>query len=185
MTDFDPAALERAVTDDSIDTELDERDVRALTQYLTVLDDVDLARDAEDLYAVVSESGKQYLVDAREGSCTCPDATHRDPDGGCKHVRRVAFVTGEREIPAWVDRDDLDDQFGAHVDAEPRQAATDGGEIVVAGDEGEVLEEADDVDERPADCDCVDWNSDVGLPCFECYYAGFETPNPDLEGDDA
>jgi hypothetical protein len=92
---------------------LDNRDVRALTQYLTVLDDVGRARDAEDLYVVVSESGNEYLVDARAGTCECPD--HRYRERQCKHLRRVAFATGEREIPAWVDRGAIDDQLGLHV----------------------------------------------------------------------
>jgi hypothetical protein len=93
--------------------DLDAVDVRALTQYLTVLDDVGRARDAEDLYVVVSESGNEYLVDARAGTCECPD--HRYRERRCKHLRRVAFATSEREIPACVDRENIDDQMGLHV----------------------------------------------------------------------
>ena len=93
--------------------DLDAIDVRALTQYLTVLDDVGRARDAEDLYVVVSESGNQYLVDIRAGTCGCPD--HRYRDRRCKHLRRVAFATGDREIPEWVDRTNVDDHLGLHV----------------------------------------------------------------------
>ena len=106
------AATERSGEGGSVET-LDSRDVRALTQYLTVLDDVGRARDAEDLYLVVSESGNEYLVDARAGTCECPD--HRYRECRCKHLRRVAFATGEREIPAWVDREAVDDQLGLHV----------------------------------------------------------------------
>ena len=109
---------------------IDPRDVRALTQYLTVLDDVGRARDASELYVVVSESGSEYLVDTRgEGACECADHRHRG--ARCKHQRRVAFATGERPIPSWVDTEAVDEQLGAHVeapvDAGERQVATDGG----------------------------------------------------------
>jgi len=107
-----------AVTD-SADSEdvLDEVGARALTQYLTVMDDVGRVRDAPGLYLVVSESGSEYLVDARDAACECPDSQYRDRR--CKHLRRVAFATGREAIPAWVDRDDVDDQLGQHVDGDP------------------------------------------------------------------
>jgi len=162
MTDYDSAALERAATDESID--LDDRDVRALTEYLTVLEDVGRARGGEDLYLVVSQSGSEYLVDTRLDACECADAEYRDPDSGCKHARRVAFATGAREIPAGVDRDALDDQLGLHVSGEPRQAATDGGEIIVAGDEGEILDETGDQDDECEECAALS----NGV-CAECY----------------
>jgi hypothetical protein len=105
---------------------IDTRDARALTQYLTVLDDVGRVRHAPELYLVVSESGSEYLVDTRgEGACECADHRHRG--ARCKHLRRVAFATGEREIPPWVDTDALDEQLAEHVDATPQLAATDGG----------------------------------------------------------
>ncbi|MFC6723512.1 hypothetical protein ACFQE1_03725, partial [Halobium palmae] len=91
---------------------IDERDVRALTECPSVLADVGRTKDADDLYVVVSESGKEYLVDAREGACECADAEYRDPVGGCKHVRRVAFATGARDVPAWIDTDAIDTHLG-------------------------------------------------------------------------
>ncbi len=38
--------------------------------------------------------------------------------------------------------------------------------------------------ERPADCSCDVLFVDDGrqLPCFPCFSAGFETPNPDVTG---
>ena len=118
-----------AVTDSADDEDvLDEVGARALTQYLTVLDDIGRVRDAPDLYLVVSESGSEYLVDARDDSCECPDSRYRDRPGGCKHLRRVAFATGRESIPAWVNRDDVDDQLGQHVDAEPVFEAADEGD---------------------------------------------------------
>jgi hypothetical protein len=117
-----------AVTD-SADGEdvLDEVDARALTQYLTVMDDVGRVRDAPGLFLVVSESGSEYLVDARDAACECPDSQYRDRSGGCKHIRRVLFATGREAIPAWVDRDDVDDQLGQHVDGDPVFEETHGG----------------------------------------------------------
>ena len=75
-------------------TDLEPRDVRALTEVLTVLPDQPEVAGADELYLVVSESGSEYTVDARDESCTCPDAVHRDAT--CKHQRRIAFATGER-----------------------------------------------------------------------------------------
>jgi hypothetical protein len=106
-------------------TDLDERDVRALEQYLTVLPDTGRARGAADLYLVVSQSGKEYLVDTREGRCTCPDHEHRGVR--CKHQHRVAFATGARPVPDGAD--DVDPQLGEHVDGSPRAVATDGGRL--------------------------------------------------------
>lgn len=91
---------------------LDERDVRALTEYLTVLDDLGRACGADGLYLVVSQSGGEYLVDARGGACECPDHEHRG--ARCKHLRRVAFATGARPVPDGVDG--ADPQLGLHVD---------------------------------------------------------------------
>jgi hypothetical protein len=104
-------------------TELDERDVRALEQYLTVLDDTGRANAADSLYLVVSQSGAEYLVDTRAGRCECPDHEYRNIR--CKHLRRVAFATGEESIPDGVEG--VDPQLGEHVDGEPQAVATDGG----------------------------------------------------------
>jgi hypothetical protein len=164
------AGDESTGTDDGT-AALEPREARALTEYMTVLDDVDEARDAPGLYRVVGQHGSTYTVDARSGACTCPDATHRlAPDERCKHAARVAFATGERAIPAWVDRDDVDPDLGAHVDG-PRFAATDGGQVTLgeAGDETA----ADDTDEAAADaeeCDCDELPDD--WPCARCYVAG-------------
>lgn len=128
-TDFNDAAAQT----------LDERDARALTEKMTVLDD-----DAPGFYSVTTESGSEYTVDARGGSCTCPDARHRDVR--CKHIRRVRFAVGRRTVPDWVDTDVVDPQLGTHVHA----VATDGGR---------------------EECEaCADLDDD--LPCFEHYDGG-------------
>lgn len=91
-----------------------ELDYRALTEYLTVLNDGDArARGARGLYTVTSESGSQYLVDTGLPACECPDFQYRGRI--CKHIRRVMFATGRREIPAWIEDRDVDDQLGTHV----------------------------------------------------------------------
>jgi hypothetical protein len=148
------------------------RTERALEQYLTVLPDIGRARGAADLYLVVSQSGSEYLVDLRDGVCECPDHEHRGVR--CKHLRRAAFATGEEPIPGDVlAAVDPDDQLGTHVAGGPQIAASDGG-IVNAGDDAEIIEERDDA--RPDGCDCLPTFED--LPCFACYQAGFEKPNP-------
>lgn len=102
-------------------TDLDERAVRALTSAMTALEDVGRARGAEDLFLVVSDSGREYLVDAREQRCECDDHFYRGVE--CAHLHRVAFATGERVVPAWVDRDAVDDHLGRHVTGGPVFAA--------------------------------------------------------------
>jgi len=122
MASADNAAT--ATVEPTENTRLDDREVRALTEVMTALDSVGDVRGADEMYYVVSHSGKQYTVDARSGACTCPDAEYNlGPDEPCKHAERVAFATGEKEIPAWVDPDDIDDQFGQHVDGHPRFGA--------------------------------------------------------------
>jgi predicted nucleic acid-binding Zn finger protein len=137
---------------------LDDRDVRALTERMTVMPDVGDARGADDLYTVVSHSGSQYLVDARHGRCSCPDAEYNLPtDDGrerCKHVARAEYVTGERPVPSWVDASAIDECIGVGVDT-PAVAA-DGGEC--------------------DDCAALDGD----WPCANCYVRG-EKEIPDDE----
>ncbi|MBP1986046.1 SWIM zinc finger family protein [Halolamina salifodinae] len=173
MQTNDTAALERAVTDGS--TDLQKRDVRALTEYMTVLP------LGGDVYSVTSQSGSEYRVDALEARCTCPDKQHNLEDGElCKHERRVRFATGEWAIPGWANTEAVDSQLGEHVSGTPQVAATDGGTV-------EVLQPDDDSDkarQRPDDCDCGDWNDGAELPCWPCYRDGFEAPNPEVKADE-
>ena len=87
---------------------LDERDVRALTEYMAVLPE----GDGTEMFTVVGQNGGTYTVDARRGRCSCPDNEHRG--ARCKHLRRVALATGARPVPDGVDGVDL--QLGLHVD---------------------------------------------------------------------
>jgi len=134
--------------------DLEQRDVRALTEYMTVLP------VGGDVYSVTTQSGSEYRVDAREGRCTCPDKQYNLEDGElCKHERRVRFATGQWAIPAWVDADGVDAQLGQHVEGTPKVAATDGGVTLAEFTTG-------DTDEDGCWCD------DHSFPCFDCYNAG-------------
>jgi len=101
---------------------LEPRDARALTTPMTVMDDVGMVRDAEGMFEVTTDSGREHIVDLAAPSgarCLCSDHKYRNVE--CKHIRRCQFEIGAREIPAWVDPDDVDDQLGAHVTVgEPR-----------------------------------------------------------------
>lgn len=92
---------------------------KALTECMTVMDSVGIVRDASEMYEVTTEH--EYIVDleAPTGArCLCDD--HKYRKRSCKHIRRVQFEIGAREIPAWVDPDDVDDGLGEFVDGEPR-----------------------------------------------------------------
>jgi len=52
-------------------------------------------------------------------------------------------------------------------------------EILVAGDDAEIVDGEDRDDGRPDDCDCLPTFED--LPCFACYQAGFTTPTPSVD----
>jgi len=90
------AAIETETAD------LADRDVRALTEYLFV------EEFADGLYRVYSEDGTFQVVEPDLGACECADMEYRDPEGGCKHLRRVRFETGARRVPAWADRSEMD-----------------------------------------------------------------------------
>jgi hypothetical protein len=102
---------------------------------------------------------------------------HLPTDDGretCKHAARVAFATGQRSIPTWVDRDAVDPVLGEHTSG-ACVAATDGG----VAETTDTPDASNDGDERPSDCDCGDWNDGLELPCWPCYRDGSETPAVD------
>ena len=114
--------------------EVDKRTERALTEPLSAVsvDGAPLEGD-ETIVSVVSHSGESYDVDVTgEGRCSCPDARHREPEGGCKHVRRARVALGRETVDAGTLRAvDVDDTLGASAPG-PRVATSDGG--VVGGD---------------------------------------------------
>jgi len=134
-----------------------------------------LSRDG-GIFSVTTESGSEYRVDAVEGRCTCPDAQYNlNDDESCKHVRRVAFATGERPIPSWVNTEAVDSQLGHHVEGGPVVVASDGGTTVEGADATASVDGDQANSDRPEDCACVNWNSNTDLPCWPCYRDGFDT----------
>jgi hypothetical protein len=96
--------------------ELDDRDIRALIETMTVLDErAPAPADADGLYHVTTASGSSYVVEPALGACDCPDAEQRAPAGGCKHVRRVRFEVGTRPLPETLNEAAIDDQFRQFV----------------------------------------------------------------------
>ncbi|PSP55379.1 hypothetical protein BRC82_05390 [Halobacteriales archaeon QS_1_67_19] len=173
MTQFDSATLEGVVMDGC--TDLEQRDIRALTEKMTVLP------EGGGVYSVTTESGSEYLIDSREGRCTCPDFEYNG--ARCKHIRRVEYATGEQTVPDWADSDAIDSLLGEHAEASPKVAATDGGDVIVADDDGMILDSDDTNEEngRPDDCQC--WDPDSELPCFPCWREGFRESNPKATDD--
>ena len=115
---------------------IESRTKRALEECMTVLPDHGRASGASGLFIVVGENGNgEYLVDTRTQSCECKDARYRDPDGGCKHLRRVRIATGEIPVPAnALGEITIDSTFGAQLDTSAKFATADGG--LIDGDTG-------------------------------------------------
>jgi hypothetical protein len=118
-------AMSEYIPGDNNPHDLPKRAVRALTEKMTVLPDTGRVKNADDLYLIVSGSGSEYLVDAREGRCDCPDAQHNlDADDRCKHERRVEYATGQRPIQTWVNVNAIDPQLGMHTEETTAHDAT-------------------------------------------------------------
>jgi len=142
--------------------QLEKRDIRALTEPMTTMTNVDGIEPPE--YEVTSSSGSCYVVDIDAETCTCPDHEYRN--ARCKHIRRCEFATGRRAIPGYAAQSDsIDDQLGAHIDETPRVAMTDGG-VVALGDDG--------TDDRDLEAERVDGGVLVWEPTeFGRELAGF------------
>ena len=56
-------------------------------------------RRAGGMYDVHSGSGNTYRVDIAAEECSCPDWTEREPEGGCKHLRRVRLEVQAGRVP--------------------------------------------------------------------------------------
>jgi len=111
--------------DTATSPQFDERAAKALTESLSVLDSRTFNQLRNEEFLVVSPTGT-YTVGAIAETCTCPDALHRAPEQGCKHLQRVAFARGERPIPGWVDVEAIDSGLGQHLSASPLIATADG-----------------------------------------------------------
>ena len=94
--------------------ELDARTVKALTEpMLVVKDHPDVWDDHE---VTVYNEDRQYLVNIAIGYCDCPDNHYRQAE--CKHLRRAKFAlgVGSYDVPAWVDRDAIDEPLCKRLD---------------------------------------------------------------------
>jgi hypothetical protein len=111
-------SADAGVAGDAVPVDLtDDRDVRALTECMAAYE------QAPGVYGVLNADGEKYIVDASTGVCTCPDAGYNlGPDECCKHARRVAFRTGDREVPAWIDVNGVGDLLADHLDLDGQEA---------------------------------------------------------------
>lgn len=168
-----------ATEEESID--LEQRDVRALTECMSVLEPFADASPSE--YLIVSESGSEYHVDVLVGTCDCPDHEHRGAH--CKHLRAAEFASGRREIPEWVDHSAIENTLGEHIDASPvfasevepapdvtgeapQRAVTDGG-AVVSDSEPQGSDGQDGCPHGHPRCDGADADDERPELCPECW----------------
>jgi hypothetical protein len=79
------------------------------------------------IYDVHSESGHTYRVDIGAETCSCPDWQEREPEGGCKHLRRVRLDVRAGRVPT------PDGRL-------PKVTSTDGGSPRAAPDGGQAVE---------------------------------------------
>lgn len=145
---------------------IDTRLYRAATEYMTVIDDSINPSLEDGEFEVVSESGSSYTVRPASKECDCPDKEwNLDDDDLCKHCYRVMLADGMMPVPMEIPRDEIDPRLGEHVGGAYVTASA------VATDGGEVLEEIDEGDGRPSECECEPWMDDLRdpLPCWLPY----------------
>ena len=80
------------MSSESIQPDVEPRTVRAVTEHMTVIE------EAPAMFSVTTQSGSEYMVDLREGVCSCPDYRNREPEGGCKHLRRTRLRVGQVDV---------------------------------------------------------------------------------------
>jgi len=126
-------------------TDADDRAFRALT------DVIEVEEQAPGLMRVVTWSD-EYMVDARDAGCNCPDKQYRDDVHDCKHDFAAIMAAN----------DDVPTPYNPETPVDYVPVATDGGD-------------------RPDDCECKRFphTDDDDLACWNCYDAGFKTVNPD------
>lgn len=110
--------------------QLDDRDVRALTEHMDIYrDDPDTSTEEVAVY----NKGTRHIVNPRARFCDCEDQHYRQPEGGCKHLRRLDFEDGRRDVPSWVQADALDDELADSIGRskwhDTSRAVADGGTV--------------------------------------------------------
>lgn len=125
---------------------MSDRAIRALEDVVAV------EQRAPGMVRVVTWSD-QYVVDARDGGCTCPDKEYNlEWEGRCKHEWAAVLATTELPSPT--------EPVAMLTPDEPPRLVADGGE-------------------RPDDCHCQgDKNA-----CFPCYREGFDLDDPAPEAE--
>lgn len=96
----------------------ERRSVRSAAERMLVLPDTDEDNVATGLYDVLSTSGNVYRTDPEAGAGECPDQQHREPEGGCKHLRRVKMMLARTPLPERGESaDDYDGWLEQEIDA--------------------------------------------------------------------
>jgi hypothetical protein len=149
---------------------IDKRTKRACEGCMVVVPEGD-ASGLSDVYSATDGKNEIYTVDLRAETCGCADYKHRQPAGGCKHIRRVKLGLGIMPLPAdpSIDVDGAlehdREKYGVDVDPEPleptahtpdssgQEAVADGGQLIEAPDDGVILDEEDDEEEKEQDTD--------------------------------
>jgi hypothetical protein len=92
-------------TDETV-SDLHKLDVKALTTKMTVYP------EAPGVWLV--QHNNEHHVSRVDGEfhCDCKGYQHGHE---CYHVRRLMFELGVRDVPAWANKDAIDEQFRAHV----------------------------------------------------------------------
>lgn len=80
------------MSSESVQPDVEPRTIRAATEHMTVIE------EAPAMFSVTTQSGSEYTVDLREGVCSCPDYRNREPEDGCKHLRRTRIEMGQVDV---------------------------------------------------------------------------------------
>lgn len=89
--------MDRRQPFEPIPNRIEEREPRTQRAYREPMQ-VSLAR-AGGHYTVYAASGNTYTVDVAAKTCTCKDYRENEPDGGCKHLRRVDIEIQSNQVP--------------------------------------------------------------------------------------
>ncbi|WP_435346050.1 hypothetical protein [Haloarchaeobius sp. HRN-SO-5] len=94
--------------------DLSTREVRALTRPMIVVEDDPQTWDADEV--VVYHEDRAHVVNPVLGFCDCADAHYRNVR--CQHLHRADYALGRKQVPGWVDYDQLDGLLRRRLDVE-------------------------------------------------------------------
>jgi|APHM01.1.fsa_nt_gi hypothetical protein len=171
--------MSESQTDGKDCIDIEQRTERALTECMTVLPNHGRADGAPGLFVVIGENDdteQTYLADTQTTSCECKDDQYNLADQeSCKHVRRCEIATSETAVPASaLGRIEIDDTFGAHVDASAKFATADGG--IINGTTGEEIDDTTEENVWSSPRPELDKHGNpTGCQIVECTSCGCET----------